>query len=163
VIVALGGPWTAFEATAARPPTVDLSFPLAVGPAARERLGDRFTDVDAIFNESPKLEEGASGNGAYREAAEAAVGEAVAAYVAWSAGRHSVSTLRTLRERSESRRAAELDRLLRRLPDLDDRERELVAAFSERLISGLLHSPSAALREDLDGSAAAAAERLFGL
>jgi hypothetical protein len=49
------------------------------------------------------------------------------------------------------------------LPDLDDRERELLTLFSERLVSGLLHSPSAALRDDVDGSAAAAAERLFGL
>jgi glutamyl-tRNA reductase len=163
VIVALGGPWSAFEATGASPPTVDLSYPLAIGSLARARLGDRFADVDRIFNEAATLEGTASGSRAYRVAAEAAANQAVAAYASWSAGRRSVATLRALRERSESRRATELEHLLRRLPELDDRERELVTAFSERLVSGLLHSPSVALREDRDGSAAAAAERLFGL
>ena len=163
VIVALGGPWPAFEPAKPRPATVDLSYPLAIGPIARQRLGDRFADVDRIFREAATLGGSAVGNTAYSAAAERAAEQAVAAYINWSAGRRSVATLRALRERSESRRAAELEHLLRRQPDLDDRERALLAAFSERLVSGLLHSPSAALRNDVDGSAAAAVERLFGL
>ena len=183
VVVALGGPWpeftgsgplTAGESSGPRhefaspgpAPVVDLSFPLAVPVEGRERLGDAFADVDRIFREAGALQTDGPGGPAgrdFRVGAEAIVREAVATYHAWSAGRPSVSTLRALRDRSEEHRRAEWERLLRRLPDLEPREQELVEAFSQRLVAGLLHAPSAALRDDIDGSAATAAERLFRL
>lgn len=183
VVVALGGPWPEFaeperlaavafgeqrheSAPSEPPPVVDLSFPLAVPSARRARLGNAFADVDRIFREAGSLQsEGSDGPARrdFRAGAEAIVQEAVAGYHAWSTGRPSVSTLRALRDRSEEHRVAALERLLRRLPDLEPRERQLVEAFSQRLVAGLLHEPTAALRDDLDGSAAMATERLFRL
>jgi glutamyl-tRNA reductase len=142
---------------------VDLSFPLSVRAEARASLGDSFADVDRIFREAASLQAESETSRDFRADAAAIVDEGVSAYRSWSAGRASVSTLRALRDRSEEQRAAELSRLLRRLPGLEPRERELVEAFSERLIAGLLHGPTVALRDDVDGSAARAAERLFGL
>ncbi len=158
--IALSGPWVDLAATGDGIPTVDLSFPSALSSTARHNLGDRFADVDRIYREAQSL---AGGPDAYIAAAEPLVDDAVDAYVRWSAGRGSVQALRRLREKAEKRRRNELERLLRRLPDLDPRERDVVEAFSERLIAGLLHEPSVALREDLDGSAATAAGRLFRL
>jgi glutamyl-tRNA reductase len=162
VVVALRGPWTGF-APERSVPVVDLSFPLAVPDAARNSLGDAFADVDRIFREARELQSQGVASRDFRTAADAIVDEAVLAYRGWSAGRASVATLRALRDRSEEQRSVELERLLRRLPDLEPRERELVAAFSQHLVAGLLHRPSAALRDDVDGSVAIAAERLFGL
>jgi glutamyl-tRNA reductase len=100
---------------------------------------------------------------AYIRRADALVEQAVERYRVWAAGRRSVETLRSLRERAETRRARDLERLLRRLPELDPRQRALVEAFSEQLVAGLLHGPTSVLRDDQDGSAARAAERLFRL
>jgi glutamyl-tRNA reductase len=163
IVLAIRGVWSPAVSAGMPSGVVDLSVPGALPVATRRGLGDRFADVDVIFREAASL--AAEGDTApdFRAAADAIVEEAVAAYRSWSAGRPSVETLRALRDRSEEHRAAELQRLLRRLPDLEPRERELVAAFSERLVAGLLHAPSAALRDDVDGSAAAAAQRLFGL
>jgi glutamyl-tRNA reductase len=165
VVVALAGQWKAFGGET-RGAVVDLSFPLAVTASARRTLGDRFADVDRIYREAGTLRSdgGTDAAGAdYRATAEAIVEETVAAASAWIHGRQSVATLRALRDRSEEQRAAEFQRVLRRLPDLDDRERDVLEAFSQRLVAGFLHRPSAALRDDLDGSAAAAAARLFDL
>ncbi len=86
-----------------------------------------------------------------------------ARYERWLCGRSAIPTLCSLRERSEERRRAALERLLRRLPDLDPREQELIGAFSRQLTATLLHEPSARLRDDEDGSAARAAHTLFDL
>jgi glutamyl-tRNA reductase len=56
-----------------------------------------------------------------------------------------------------------LERLLNRLPELTQRERELISAMSEQLVTDLLHEPLRALRADSDGSGAEAARRLFRL
>jgi glutamyl-tRNA reductase len=164
VVVATRGTW------AIRPGRdtvlVDLSVPRAIPADAVEALGDRFADVDRLWADAGALDgspDAPARIAGFRDRAEAIVDDAVAAFLAWHAGRASVATLRALRERMERRRADEVERLLRQLPSLDARERRLVEAFSERLVAGVLHRPSTALREDVDGAAADAAMRLFGL
>lgn len=169
VVVATRGTWPLPPEGAARVAAlVDLSVPRAIPAEAIDAMGDRFADVDRLWTDASALAgDGAAARAvtiaAYRTRAEAITEEAVAAFRRWSAGRASVATLRALRDRTERQRAAEVERLLRRLPALDERERRLVEAFSERLVANVLHRPSAALRDDLDGSAADAATRLFGL
>jgi len=161
--IALRGPWPGLQRFEDLPSTVDLSFPSVVPLEQRARLGGRFADVDAIFALGRADELETDRQAAYRIRAEALVAEAVGRYATWAAGRRSIETLRSLRERAEERRARELDRLLRRLPDLDQRERTLVEEFSEQLVAGLLHGPTSVLRDDTDGSADRAARHLFRL
>jgi glutamyl-tRNA reductase len=164
VVVATRGTWP-LRATG-EVTVVDLSVPRAIPADAVAALGDRFADVDRLWADATLLDgrsDAAAQIAAYRQRAKAIVDEAGQAFLAWRAGRASVATLRALREGTERRRAEEVQRLLRQLPALDDRERRLVEAFSERLVAGVLHRPSTALREDVDGSAADAATRLFGL
>jgi glutamyl-tRNA reductase len=70
--------------------------------------------------------------------------------------------LRQLGTAAESRRRRELEWLLRRLPQLSDRERALVDQMSHRLVAGILHAPRAALGSG-DEELAPAARRLFDL
>jgi len=193
IAVALAGPWFGLDAASSLPPMVDLSFPASVGAEHRQRAAERFADVDTLFafgrvddgggsSDRPAAEaaaelgtrpgtrptaEGPSARAphtdAYIRRADALVEQSVERYRVWAAGRRSVDTLRSLRERAETRRARDLERLLRRLPELDPRQRALVEAFSEQLVAGLLHGPTSVLRDDQDGSAARAAERLFRL
>jgi len=168
--IALGGPWVALGRAGRLPATVDLSFPAVVTAAQQASLGDRFAGVDTLFGlgRNDMGDVGATSAttaevAAYSARAEVLVAEGIAEFNAWLAGRRSVETLRRLRERAELRRADDLNRLLRRLPDLAPRERDLVSAFSQQLVAGLLHDPMSVLRDDVDGSAAEAARQLFRL
>jgi glutamyl-tRNA reductase len=146
------------------PVTVDLSSPSALPLPARAALGGRYTDVDRLFAARPTVgAEAARIRAEYVSHAEALVADACDRFERWVAARPSVETLRALRAAAEERRARDLERLLRRLPGLEPRERELVEAFSEQLVAGILHGPSARLHDDADGAAARAARMLFDL
>ena len=162
VAVALRGEWVELSAAAdalpARrlPPLADLSAPPAVPARVRLALGPDFLGIDELWQRS-------SGEASWMLRAEEAVEEAVSEYVGWLDGRGSVGTLVALRERGEARRRARLERLLRRLPQLDERSRELIETMSRQLVTDLLHEPISALRSDADGSHGEAARRLFNL
>ncbi len=76
--VALAGPWAAANQL---PPTVDLSSPSAVSPAARARLGSDFLGIDDLFKNGGPAPRG------YVELAEAVVSSKTAEYLAWSGER----------------------------------------------------------------------------
>ena len=164
VAVALRGQWSelaAVGASAARPqlpmpPIADLSVPPAVPISVQKSLGPNFLGIDELWQRAPV-------ESSWAAAADAAVANGVADYMGWLRGRGSVPTLVALRERGEARRQARVERLLRRLPDLDERARELVEAMSRQLVTDLLHEPISALRSDQDGSQGEAARRLFDL
>jgi glutamyl-tRNA reductase len=162
VAVALRGEWVelaaAVQAVPDRrlPPLADLSAPPAIPARVRLALGPDFLGIDELWQRS-------AGEAAWVRRAETTVEEAVAEYMGWLQGRGSVRTLVALRERGESRRRARVERLLRRLPDLDERSRALVEAMSRQLVTDLLHEPVTALRADPDGSQGEAARRLFNL
>jgi glutamyl-tRNA reductase len=162
VAVALRGEWVELAAAAGAmparrlPPLADLSAPPAVPAPVRLLLGPDFLGIDELWQRT-------QGESAWVRRAEGAVEEAVAEYVGWLWGRGSVHTLVALRDRGEARRRARVERLLRRLPHLDERSRELVETMSRQLVTDLLHEPITALRSDPDGSHGEAARRLFNL
>lgn len=164
VAVAIRGQWSELaEAGAApalpqrpMPPMADLSVPPAVPASVQRSLGLNFLSIDELWQRAPV-------ESSWAVAAEAAVADGVAEYMGWLRGRGSVPTLVALRDRGEARRQARVERLLRRLPGLDERARELVEAMSRQLVTDLLHEPISALRSDPDGSQGEAARRLFDL
>jgi glutamyl-tRNA reductase len=156
--VALRGPWSELDGVTALPPLADLSVPPAVPAEVRRRLGPDFLGIDQLWERVPE-----AGSASWVARAERAVEEGVDDYLTWLRGRRSVATLVALRERGEDRRRSRVERLLRRLPQLGQRERELVEQMSRQLVTDLLHEPMRALRADPDGSQAEAARRLFGL
>jgi glutamyl-tRNA reductase len=163
VIVAISGRWELDEeATASlaalRPPVIDLSSPPALAPALRELLGSRFVSVDDLARgPEDRVRD------RVRRRIERLLDEADAEFTNWVGARRSVPAIQALTERAETRRAAEVDRLLRRMPHLEAHERELVEQMSHRLVAGLLHAPLATLREDQGGERERAARELFSL
>ena len=163
VVVAVSGRWLLDEASGEllarhRPPVIDLSSPSALAPELREVLGARFVSVDDLARR-PEVHV----RDRVRRRIEKLIDEADIAFSRWVGARRSVSAIQALTERAEARRAAEVDRLVRRLPQLEDRERELVEQMSHRLVAGLLHAPIATLREDQTGDRERAARDLFSL
>jgi hypothetical protein len=160
VAAALGGEWTELARYAngagPLPPVADVSSPPAIPPAVRERLADGFLGIDGLWEQE-------AGEGGWVSRAERLVEDGVGEYLGWLRGRRSLDALVALRERGEARRRARVERLLRRLPDLTPRERELVESMSRQLVTDLLHEPVSELRADPDGSRRDAAMRLFRL
>jgi glutamyl-tRNA reductase len=155
VAVALAGEWRELRPRGL-PPIADLSSPPAVPATVRAGLNGTYLGIDGLW-------ERGAGEPGWVERAERLVAEGVTEYLDWLGGRASVDALVKLKKRGERRRQARVERLLRRLPDLTPRERELVEAMSRQLVTDLLHEPVSELRADRDGTSRDAARRLFRL
>ena len=163
VIVATSGPWVP-DPYCVRclvdgwTTVVDLSSPQATPTDLAEDLGRRFVGIDDLaWTTRDVVPDDVA------DQIDALTHAAGVEYCQWLRGRVATPTLARLAESVESRRTAELDRLLRRLPDLDPHARQLVETMSHRLVAGILHGPRAALREDADGDLERAVRTLFGL
>ncbi|HEX9043820.1 MAG TPA: hypothetical protein VF802_02235 [Candidatus Limnocylindrales bacterium] len=163
VVVALAGRWQTDSATEAlllarNVPVVDLSSPPALSPALRTALDQRYVSVDDLARgPEDALRD------RVRRRIERLLDEAEAEFGRWVGGRMSVPAIQALTEQAERRRAAEVDRLLRRMPHLAEGDRDLVEQMSRRLVAGLLHAPLATLRDDESGEHERAARDLFAL
>jgi glutamyl-tRNA reductase len=163
VVLALSGRWdlgreAARSLVAGRPAVVDLSSPPALDADVRAGLAGRYVSVDDLAH-GPQDDV----RDRFRRRVERLIEEADTEFAHWVAVRTSVPAIQALTERAESRRATEMERLLRRMPTLEDHERELVDQMSRRLVAALLHAPLATLREDETGDRERAARELFAL
>ena len=99
--------------------------------------------------------------------AEAMVDEAVGAFFAWWRVRDVAPTLQALREHNEEVRRAELERALRKLGHLSERDREIVEALSVALVGKLMHQPIQEIKRTAEMGAHESptdlVRRMFGL
>ncbi len=143
---------------------VDISVPRNIDPAVKTIPGVRLFDVD-------DLQYHLNGSIAEREGevprAEAIVAQEMAAIQTWLHEQEVIPAITGLREKADSIRQQELDRALKRLPDLDEPTREQLRQFSVSLVKKLLHEPTRRLKAEVpDGHALEYAEALsylFGL
>lgn len=174
IAVALPVPWAAIAAAVpeALPPIVDLSAPGAIPPEVRERLTRGFVGIDALFEghgwsgrsgrQGAGLGLGLAERTFARRAADE-IAQAEEAFLAWLAARPAGAAARDLTARAAARREARVERALRRLPELDERGREIVRLLAAQLEADLLHGPLAHLGADADGSATHAVRHLFDI
>jgi glutamyl-tRNA reductase len=130
---------------------VDIAVPNDVEPNAAAlpgatlyQIGDLREVVDATLDERR----------AEIPAVEAIVAERVREYVRWYQSRAAAPLIAALRTKAEAIRKVEIDRLFDRLPELDDRQRELIAGMSVSILNRLLHAPVTKLRESAAEGAA---------
>ncbi len=95
------------------------------------------------------------------------VGQEVAEFLTWLRARDVVPTIVDLRRHMDGLREAELDWALGKLEGLSDQERNVVLAFSQRLVNKILHEPTVRLKEHTSGREAyrytEAVRDLFGI
>ena len=122
---------------------IDIAVPRDVDPAVGGLPGVRLFDID-------HLEATLDANMAMRQAAvpqvEAIVQEDLAEALDWLHSREVVPVIERLRRRSADLAEVEIEETLRRLVDLDDREREAVARMAHRIVNKLLHQPTVRLK-----------------
>jgi glutamyl-tRNA reductase len=126
------------------PVIVDISVPRAVDPAVRSLTGLRLYDIDdlqAIVAERQQLRR--------EEIAlvEEIVDEELAGYLAWERTRRVAPVITALRQQAQVVAQAEVERALRRAPELDEREQEILREMAHRIVNKLLHSPTVTLKE----------------
>lgn len=138
---------------------LDLGVPRTVDPALRDSGAITLIDIDDLGHAQSDAPPSRDSD---LIAMRAMIGEETDRFAVWLEERAAVATIASLRERAEQIRVSELDRALRRLGNLSDREREIVAALSVGLVGKLLHEPVVRLKEDRAGLDAAV-QRLFGL
>jgi glutamyl-tRNA reductase len=121
---------------------LDLALPRDVETAAADIAGVTVVDLDAL---KPVVDT-ATGADDVREARRI-VDDELAAYVAARRAAGVTPTVMALRDKAAQMVAAELERLERRLPSLDDSAREEIAATVRRVVDKLLHAPTVRVRE----------------
>jgi glutamyl-tRNA reductase len=130
---------------------VDLAVPRDVDPDVATLPGVAIVDVDGL---RPVIDERLE----IRKEAIPEVEEIIARYLErftrWYRARVAVPAIASLTQKAESIRLAELERLFARCPELGDRERELIAGMSMTIVSKLLHSAIANIREKATASEA---------
>ncbi len=123
---------------------VDIAVPRDVDPTVTSVENVSLVDIDglkSIVDERLDL----------RREAIPAVEEIIAEYAErfenWYRARAAVPVIARLTQKAEAIRLAELERLLARCPDLNERERMLVTGMSLTIVSKLLHSAILKIQE----------------
>jgi len=121
---------------------VDLALPRDVAPDVRAVRGVSVIDLDSLRS---VLEDADVAHDV--ESARHLVTEEVGVYLARQRAERVAPTVVALRTRAQQVVDAELSRLQSRLPELDERVRQEVAAAVERVVDKLLHTPTVRVKE----------------
>lgn len=136
---------SAMERRAERPLfIVDIAVPRDVEPNAGELPNVTLMHIDDLKSVVDERLE------SRREAiphVEEIIAEYVERFENWYRARIAVPVIARLTQKAESIRAAELERLLARCPEMDERERMLVTGMTLTIVSKLLHSAILKIRE----------------
>lgn len=139
---------------------IDLAVPRDIEPVAEELAGVVLYDMDGM---QALCQANMAGRSREVVKVEALLDGHVARFAAWLGERQVAPTIAALRERAERIRQAELEKTLARLGDLDERERNAVAALSHAIVNKILHEPSIRLKHADGRDYAAAVRELFAL
>ena len=122
---------------------VDIGVPRNIAPATSQAAAIQLYDIDdlqAVVAQPPVLRE------AEVARVEAIIAGEALGYTHWLNSRYVVPVLTELRSRADAIAAAELEHALRRLPDLDAHERDVMAQMAQRIVHKLLHTPTVTLK-----------------
>ncbi len=140
---------------------IDLGVPRTIDPALRASPGVRLFDIDDLERGSADSRQVVESD---VEIAKLMVESACDEFLQWWAARESAPAIAALTHQAERIRDAELERALRKLDHLSDRDRNVVAALSVGIVNKVLHQPISTLRGSLDGGETADLTlKLFGL
>jgi glutamyl-tRNA reductase len=133
---------------------VDIAMPRDVDPSAGDIDGVTLLDMDDLrrFVDAGVAER-------YREGAKARalIEDELARYRTLTTAREAAPLVTSFRDRAESIRRGELERMDGRLAGLDDRQRAAVEALTKGIVAKLIHDPTVRLK---DASGTAKGDRL---
>ncbi|AEG59885.1 glutamyl-tRNA reductase [Desulforamulus ruminis] len=123
---------------------IDIAVPRDIDPEVRKLAGVNLYDVDHLTHVvDANLEE-------RRQAAVSAEGiieEELDEFMKWLSTRFVVPTITALKRKADEIKQRELYRAYNRLGDLTDRERKIIGALANSIVSQLLHDPVIKLKQ----------------
>jgi glutamyl-tRNA reductase len=126
---------------------IDIAVPRDIDPAVGDLNNVFLYDID-------DLEQVAEANLAQRRReiprVQNIINEEVTEFWAWFRARDVVPTIVDLRKHVDFIREMELEWAMRKLEHLSDEERDVVLAFSQRLVNKILHQPTVRLKQRAD-------------
>lgn len=123
---------------------VDIAVPCDVEPSAATLPGVTLYEIGDLRH---VVDETLGERRAEIPAVEAIVESRVDDYMRWYQSRAAAPLIASLRSKAETIRQGEIDKLFSRLPELDERQRELIVGASVSILNRLLHAPVTRLRE----------------
>jgi glutamyl-tRNA reductase len=122
---------------------VDIALPRDVEESVEDLAGVHRFDID-------DLRAALDANLAQREAArphvEEIIAEEIAEFVSWHNSRQAIPTLVEMRRKVGDIAQSELGEALAQLPELTDREEEIIRRMVHRLVNKVLHEPTVQLK-----------------
>lgn len=123
---------------------VDVAVPRDVDPGVSEIPGVTLLDIDSLKSFTDESMEQRLGEvGTVR----AIITDELDRYRAERSAREVAPLVTALRERAEEIRAAELDRWISKLDDVDDTQREALDRVTRALVNKLLHEPTVRVKD----------------
>ena len=124
---------------------LDLAMPRDFEPAIGDELGVYLYGIDDLADACDRNRQARADA---LPAAEQIVEEETLAFVSGTRHRAAAPVIARFREGLETVQLAELERLYGRLPELDERSREEIRQFADRLVAKMLHPPLESLRDE---------------
>ncbi len=126
---------------------IDVAVPRDIDPAVRDIPGVTLFDIDDV---ETMAQDGLNGRQAEVGRVESIIAEEVASFLDWWDTLDVLPVIAALRERAEAIRRDELERTLKRLPDLDDEARQRIEAMTAAIVKKMLDRPIARLKDGAD-------------
>lgn len=123
---------------------IDIAVPRDIDPDVRQLSHVFLRDIDDLQSQ---VDDNVRERASEIPLVEQIMVEEVTQAVEWLMSLDVVSTITDLRSQIEEFRQRELERLFNKL-DLDDRERDLIATMSHRLVNKILHNPTLHLKHE---------------
>lgn len=141
---------------------IDISVPRNIDPAINDMANVYLYDVDDLQG---VVDENIQGRRLEADKAEEIVSDEVDTFMRWQSSLDAVPTIVALRERAESIKREELEKVLRRELNLGEAERNAITQLAAAITNKLIHPPTAALKDDAEDKDVliALVKRLYGL
>lgn len=141
---------------------IDISVPRNIDPEINKMENVFLYDVDDLQGviDSNVLERKKEA-----EKAEAIIEEEIEVFSKWLSSLDAAPAIIALREKAEAIKKQEMEKLLGRLPELQEKQRQAVEYMASAIINKLIHPPTSALKEDSEDKEALIAiiKRLYGI
>jgi glutamyl-tRNA reductase len=122
---------------------IDIAVPRDIDEQAGSLPGVHLYDIDSL---SSQLEDSLAQRAAQVPLVEQILEQELKEYLAYLSALDIFPIISALRQQAELIRQSELEKTLRRMPDLSDFERQRLEALTQALVKKLLHAPITRLR-----------------
>lgn len=123
---------------------IDLAVPRDIEPESRQLENVCLYNVDDLQS---IVDESLSERKLEAEKAEKIIDNAVDSFVKWLNSRHTVPVIKALREKGEEIRDAELEKAMRKLGPITEREEKILRTMANSIVNKLSHTPIIQLRK----------------